>query len=120
MAGKYAGALVVFEVWPDDGDLVVIGAGSRDVAVWERSGKGRTLTSWQTNPKTEDTYRVCWIALERAEARGLVTIPDGIGDWQQLMALCDVVSITPEQATERYDTDEDEDDAEVGPTRTAP
>lgn len=117
--GKYSGALVVFEIWPDDGDLVVVPAGSRDVAVWERSGKGRTLSVWQTNPKTEDTYRVCWIALERAERRGLVKIPAGVDDWQTLMDLADVKSITPEEAEKRHGDDEDENDDEggqVGPT----
>lgn len=112
---RFSGALVVFEVWPDDGDMVVVPAGSRDVAVWEKSGKNRTLSQWQTNPKTEDTYRVCWIALERAADRGLVKIPNGVDDWVSLMDTCDVKSITPEDAAERYGDDEDGD--EVGPTR---
>jgi len=116
---KFGGSLVVFEVHPDDGDLVVVGAGSRDVAVWERSGKGRTLTAWQTNPKTEDTYRVCWIALERAADRGLVKMPDGVDDWQTLMACCDVVSITPDEAAERYPDDDAQEDGDgLGPIPT--
>lgn len=43
-------ALVAFTIYPDDGEPFRLNCDSRDVSLWERTLKGRSLGSLESNP----------------------------------------------------------------------
>jgi hypothetical protein len=83
-------ALVTFEVYPEHGDMFELAATSRDVAAWEKQGKGRSLQKLQSEPSMADLELVAWFALEREVRAGSRTYPDGITDVLTFRSNCDV------------------------------
>lgn len=90
-----------FKVTPDDGDEFTVTADSRDVLVFERASKGRTLANLVEDKSYVDLYRLAHIASKR---QGKFTGP--LDEFEQTCVL---------------DTVGDEEDDEEGggdPTRT--
>jgi hypothetical protein len=91
-------ALMIFTVTPDKGEEFEVEGTSRDMARWERMGRGNTLTALQQNPSIDVTYTLCWIAMERLagqtddEGNPRLVLPEGVTDKPSLLELCDVVA----------------------------
>lgn len=54
-----------FTVHPDDGEPYEAVATSRDVAKWERGGKGRSLGNFADNPSMRDMYDLAFLTVDR-------------------------------------------------------
>ncbi|OLL69839.1 hypothetical protein Ae168Ps1_6396c [Pseudonocardia sp. Ae168_Ps1] len=57
--------MFTFEVVPDGGESYELVAASRDVVVWERTGKGRSLQQLTENLRMSDLYEVAHLAARR-------------------------------------------------------
>lgn len=92
--------MFTFTVRPDQGEEYELKAASRDVYVWERSGKGRTLSAFMEAFAISSCYELAHIAARR----------------QQTFAG------TLEEFASSHDLDfrEDEQDDEPDPSQPAP
>jgi hypothetical protein len=106
-----ARALITFEIYPDEGDMFLLDATSRDVARWEKQGKGRSMAKFQSNPTMEDLELVAFIALMREVESGRRTFPAGAEDIAGFRATCDV---TPQK--DKDDDDDDQEERGLDPT----
>ena len=94
----------VFTLIPDDGEQLTLVADSRDILMWERMAKGRSLGALGKDARISDFYEVAHIAARRK--RGF----DGaLPDFEAAYAI-DLVD----------EDDVEEDDDEEVPTRAAP
>jgi hypothetical protein len=57
--------MFVFTVNPDGADPYRAEAKSRDVIVWERAGRGRSLSKLAEAPRMEDMYSLAHTAVRR-------------------------------------------------------
>lgn len=57
--------MFTFKVLPDDGEPFEVVATSRDVAHWERTGKGRSIGQIESNPRMSDLEEVAYLAVTR-------------------------------------------------------
>lgn len=57
--------MFTFKVLPDDGESTEVIARSRDVARWERNGRGRSLGKFSENPTMVDLYALAHTACLR-------------------------------------------------------
>jgi len=102
----------VSDVIPDDGAEFRVVAGPRDVAHWERTGKGRSLGKLESDPSITALFEIAWTACTR---QGLWS-----GPLTEFLDRCEVHPINEAQeAADAADADDDTDD-ESGPTQTAP
>jgi hypothetical protein len=97
-----------------DGAEFRVVAGPRDVARWERTGKGRSLGSLESNPTITALYEIAWTA---TQAQGLTSCP--------LTEFLDRYEVHPinedaerQAAEEAGEPVDDADDGESGPTQT--
>lgn len=94
----------VSDVVPDgDAPEFRVVAGPREVALWERTGKGRSLGKLESDPSMTALYEIAYTACKR---QGLVSC--------SLAEFLDGYDVHP------VNEDEDADGDESGPTRTAP
>jgi hypothetical protein len=96
-----ARALITFEVYPDGEEMFLLDATSRDVARWEKQGKGRSMSKFQSNPSMEDLELVAFIALMREVDAGRRLFPEGCDTIGGFRERCDV-------------TPQNEDDEDAG------
>lgn len=89
--------MFTFTVKPDEGTEYKLVAGSRDVAIWERATKGRTLADLQ-RPSMCDFYGIAHVAAKR----------QGLTD------------LTKAQFEESCDLDMGDEDDEAEPDPTPP
>lgn len=54
-----------FKVTPDSGAPFEVTAGSRDVLVWEKTGKGRNVSKFRNAMEMRDLYALAHIASRR-------------------------------------------------------
>lgn len=93
-----------FTLTPDEGDALTLVADTRDLLVWERAFKNRSLTALMKDMRIGDMYEIAHVAARRKR------VFDGpLPDFEAAYAL-DIVDDEPA---------EDEDDEEV-PTNAAP
>jgi hypothetical protein len=91
-----------------DGHEFRVVAGPRDVARWERTGKGRSLGSLESNPTITALYEIAWTA---TQAQSLTSCP--------LNEFLDRYEVHPiNEDAEREAGEEIADDGESGPTQT--
>lgn len=57
--------MIEFKVRPDAGDPFTVEATSRDVVVWEKTGKGRSFSALMDDLRMGEMYRLAWIASRR-------------------------------------------------------
>lgn len=57
--------MFTFTVKPDNGDAFEATATSRDVVMWEKTGKGRSLSRLSEDPHMSDLYSLAHIAVRR-------------------------------------------------------
>lgn len=57
--------MFLFKLTPDGGDEFEVVAGTRDVLVWEKTGKGRSLQGFTDNLHMTDLYEMAYIAAKR-------------------------------------------------------
>lgn len=60
-------SMFVFTATPDVGEPVVIRADSRDVLVWERVAKGRSMNALMENMRVSDMYEIAHVAARRQQ-----------------------------------------------------
>lgn len=94
--------MITFTITPDGGAPYELVAGSRDVLIWERTGKGRAFSQFQDGLRMGSLYELAHVAAKR---QGLF---DGsLGEFEQT---CDL------------DTADEDDEAGAGrepdPTQT--
>lgn len=89
-----------FTVKYDSGEQFEVTADSRDVVVFERTSKGRTLNDLIEGKSFTDMYRLAWIASKR---QGLITT--------------DLATFEKDAVLELGDDDDETEEAD--PTRTA-
>lgn len=58
-----------FTLRPDDGEPVEVVATTRDIVVWEKTGKGRSFSNLARDAHMADLYELAWQAAKR---QGLV------------------------------------------------
>ena len=80
-----------------DGHEFRVVAGPRDVARWERTGKGRSLGKLESDPSITALYEIAWTA---CQAQGLTTL-----DRREWAEQVDV------------DVEKSDEDGEIPPTR---
>jgi len=95
--------MIKLQVTPDTGDPFVVDVGSRDILVWERTAKGKSLGQLQDNPQMGDLYRLAHITARRT---GLYA-----GDLDSFETSCDIQELGDKS---------DDEDGEGGPTQPAP
>jgi hypothetical protein len=54
-----------FLVIPDDGDVWRVTAESRDILVWERTGRGNVFAELAESPSMTAMYHLAWLASRR-------------------------------------------------------
>lgn len=59
--------MIEFTVVPDGGETYVVTATSRDVFVWEKLGKGRSLSQMKANLHMADMYQLAHLASKRQQ-----------------------------------------------------
>jgi hypothetical protein len=91
-----------------DGHEFRVVAGPRDVARWERTGKGRSLGSLESNPTITALYEIAWTA---TQAQSLTSCP-----LNEFLDRYEVHPINEDAAREAGE--EIADDGESGPTQT--
>src|SRR5690606_19493834 len=98
-------SMMTFEIIPDDGDPYRLEAGSRDVLMWEKAGKGRSFGQFGSGEsmRMEHLYGLAYYAARR---QGLFT--GSLAEWEQSVELRPVKD------------DEDDEEGTVDPTRPAP
>lgn len=105
------------DVAPDGAEPYRITATSRDVAHWERTGKGRSLGAIERDARMSQLEEIAHLAAVR---QGRF-----VGDLESFRATCDITPIDmakeAREAAERDDEDDDldDDDDGSGPTRPA-
>lgn len=57
--------MIEFTVAPDDAEKYKVTAESRDIVVWERTGKGKSFASLMDDLRMTEMYRVAHIASRR-------------------------------------------------------
>lgn len=57
--------MFLFKLTPDGGDEFEVVAGTRDVLMWERTAKGRSLGAFTNELKMADLYEMAYIAAKR-------------------------------------------------------
>lgn len=57
--------MLEFRVVPDDGSAFELVADTRDVLVWEKTAKGRTMKNLMEDIAITDMYRIAYIAAKR-------------------------------------------------------
>lgn len=92
--------MFTFTVRPDAGEEYELKATSRDVYVWERTGKGRTLRGFLESVSMASCYELAHIAARRQQ-----TFTGTLAEFAD---------------THDLDFREDEQDGEPDPTRPAP
>jgi hypothetical protein len=93
--------MMTFKVIPDGGEPYQVTAHSRDVLVWEKSGKGRTFSQLADHLSMTDMYGLAFVAARR---QGMFS-----GTLQDF-----------EQSADMMPVDVDEDDEDPDPTHAAP
>jgi hypothetical protein len=59
--------MFTFKVTPDDGDPFDVPAGTRDVLMWEKNGRDRSISGLMSNLKATDMYAIAHIAARRQQ-----------------------------------------------------
>lgn len=59
--------MIEFHVSPDGGEPYEVTATSRDVYIWEKLGKGRTLAQLKDNLQMADMYQLAHLASKRQQ-----------------------------------------------------
>lgn len=90
--------MFLFKLTPDGGDTFEVRATTRDVLVWEKTAKGRSLTSLMNDLKVSDMYEIAYVAAKRQ------------GHWDSTRA----------EFEERMDLDFEEEKGAADPTSAAP
>lgn len=80
--------MIPLRVIPDEGDPIDIDVTSRDVLRWERSGRGKTLKSFEQNPTMAAMYELAHTHLLRTKQFA--------GDLDELMATVDIEELADE------------------------
>lgn len=88
------------EITPDDGEAFTVVATSRDIAKWEKTTKGATFAGFQNDQKLSDLYKIAFYAAKR---RGL---------WAGTLTEF-------EEGTDLDILDDEDEDGEADPTRSA-
>ena len=91
--------MIDFTVQPDVGEPFEVKADSRDVYVWEKAGRGRSMGQLMANMPMVDLYAVAHIAARRQQ---LFT-----GTLDEFAATCAL----------HFEPDDDDDQADADPTR---
>ncbi|MGL5911658.1 MAG: hypothetical protein ACRCZP_16780 [Phycicoccus sp.] len=73
---------MTFWVTPDEGDPYEVVAGSRDVLIWERLGRGRKLAELGDNPTMSGLYSLAHVAARRQQLHA--------GSLAEFEATCDI------------------------------
>src|SRR5690554_3921102 len=96
-------SMMTFEIIPDDGDPYRLEAGSRDVLMWEKAGKGRSFGQFGSGEsmRMEHLYGLAYYAARR---QGLFT--GSLAEW--------------EQSVELRPVKDDDEEGTVDPTRPDP
>jgi hypothetical protein len=89
-------------------------AGPRDVARWERTGKGRSLGSLESNPTITALYEIAWTA---CQAQGLTSCP--LTEFLDRYEVHPINEDAEREAAEEAGEQPADDDGESGPTQTA-
>jgi hypothetical protein len=71
-----------FEIRPDHGEPYKLTAESRDVLVWEKTGRGRSLKTLTDNVSLADMYEISHIAARR---QGFFN--GNLGEWEKTVNL---------------------------------
>lgn len=97
-------SMMTFEIIPDDGDPYRLEAGSRDVLMWEKAGKGRSFGQFGSGEsmRMEHLYGLAYFAARR---QGLFT--GSLAEWEQSVELRPV-------------KDDDDEEGTVDPTLPGP
>ena len=95
-----------------DGREFRVVAGPRDVAKWERTGKGRSLGSLESNPTITALYEIAWTA---CQSQGLTQCP--LTEFLDRYEVHPINEDAEREAAEAAGEDVPESD-ESGPTRT--
>ena len=74
--------MFIFTIRPDNADEYELKATSRDVYVWERTGKGRTLQTFMENLSLASCYEIAHIAARRQQTHA--------GTLAEFAASCDL------------------------------
>lgn len=53
------------KIMPEDGDAFEVTATTRDIAKWEKTTKGATFASFQSEQKISDLYKIAFYACTR-------------------------------------------------------
>ncbi|WP_406046583.1 hypothetical protein [Kribbella sp. NBC_00889] len=93
--------MITFTLTPDYGDSLVVEADSRDIFVWEKTNKGKSLGQLKDNLLMGDMYPIAHIAAKRLGE----DVPGKLDDFVQAYKL---------------DWDEDEAEAETAADPTQP
>lgn len=99
---------IVPDASQDESEFRVV-AGPREVALWERTGKGRSLGKLESDPSMTALYEIAYTACHR---QGLVSCP-----LNEFLDRYDVHPVNEE--AEAAEAAEDGDDDGSGPTQTA-
>lgn len=59
--------MITFTVAPESGDPYEVTATSRDVYVWEKTSKGRSMSQLRADVRIEDLYRLAHLASKRLQ-----------------------------------------------------
>jgi len=92
-----------FQITPDNGEPYKLEAGSRDVLLWEKAGKGRAFSQLRTESmRMQDLYGLAYHA-----ARRQGYFAGTLAEWEESVEIMPV-----------KDDDEDEEGNTVDPTQT--
>lgn len=89
--------MFLFKLTPEGGDLFEVRATTRDVLVWEKTGRDRSLTKLMDNLRVSDMYEIAYVSAKRQ------------GMWDGTRA----------EFEERIDLDFEEEQGAANPTRPA-
>lgn len=90
--------MFLFKLTPEGGDLFEVRATTRDVLVWEKTGRDRSLNGLMEKLRVSDLYEIAYVACKRQ------------GHWDGSRA----------EFEERVDLDFEEEQGGADPTRPAP
>jgi hypothetical protein len=93
--------MITFTLTPDHGEELVIEADSRDIYVWERTNRGKSLGQLKDNLLMGDLYPIAHIAAKRQAADVPAKLEDFVNtyrlDWDEDQAV-DVTAADPTQS----------------------
>ena len=96
-----------------DGHEFRVVAGPRDVARWERTGKGRSLGKLESDPSITALYEIAWTA---TQAQGLTSCP--LTEFLDRYEVHPINEDAEREAAEAAGESAPDVDDESGPTRT--